>query len=138
MSVEDSNKALVRRYFDFLNQSNLPSEEFLSPAFVFHDPGMPNVNDLASVRQFIAACNSACPDQRSTIQDIIAEGDKVVCRWSASMTHEGDFMGIPATGKHVTLTGISIYRILGGKLEEEWNYADTLGLMRQLGVIAAQ
>jgi steroid delta-isomerase-like uncharacterized protein len=96
---------------------------------------MPDVNDLAGVRQVVAAFCNSCPDQRSTVQDILAEGDRVVCRWSTSMTHKQDFMGIPATGKHATLTGVSIYRILGGKIQEEWNLADTPGLMRQLGAI---
>jgi steroid delta-isomerase-like uncharacterized protein len=134
MSVEDSNKMLIRRYYDFMNQNNLPSEDFLSPEFIFHDPGMPDVNDLAGVRQFIAGCNDAFEDQRGTIEDIIAEGDKVVCRWSWRGTHKRDFMGIPATGKHAIMTGVSIYRIFGGKIQEQWNSADSAGLMRQLGV----
>jgi predicted ester cyclase len=93
--TEDDNKALVRRYFDFLNQNNLPSEEFLSPEFAFHDPGMPDLTNLAGVREWIAALCNASPDQCSTIQDIIAEGDRVVCRWSTSAAYEKDFMGLP-------------------------------------------
>jgi steroid delta-isomerase-like uncharacterized protein len=135
MSAEENNKALIVRYYDFLNQNNLPSEEFLDPGFVYHDAAMPDVNDLATVRRFIAECYNAFPDGRGTIDDIVAEGDRVVCRYSVRMTHERDFMGIPATGKQATLTGVAIYRILGGKIQEEWNYSDTQGLMRQLGVV---
>lgn len=121
MSHEDDNKALVRRYVDFLNQNNLPSEEVIDPGFVFHDPGLPDVKDLAGARQFIAAYNDALPEQFSTIEDIVAEGDKVVLRYSGRGTHKRDFMGIPATGKTATSTGIAIYRIVNGKVVEEWN-----------------
>ena len=104
MSAEDDNKALIVRYFDFLNQGNLPSEEFLDPGFVFHDPGTVEVNDLASARRWVADGYNAFPDWHSTIEDIVAEGDKVVCRYSSRMTHKRDFMGVAGTGKQLTLT----------------------------------
>ena len=126
MSQEENNKTLIRRYVDFLNQNNLPSEEFISPEFIYHDPGLPDIKDLAGVRQFITACIEAFPDQVSTIEDIVAEGDKIVCRYSWRGTHKRDFMGIPATGKPATLTTISIYRIVNGKVAEEWNSASPL------------
>jgi steroid delta-isomerase-like uncharacterized protein len=122
MSTEN-NKALIVRYFDFLNQRNLPSEEFLDSGFAYHDPGLQDVKDLASVRQWVAAGLDAFPNQHSTIEDLVAEGDRVVCRYSFRATHQRDFRGIPATGKQTMGTGVAIYRIVDGKIQEEWNYS---------------
>lgn len=88
-------------------------------------------------RQFYAMLREAFPDIRFTIEDQITEGDKVVTRWTARATHQGEFFGIPPTGKQGTVTGISIDRITEGKVAECWTNADDLGLMQQLGVIPA-
>jgi len=72
----------------------------------------------------------------STIEDIIAEGDKVVARWRSHATHQGEYMGTPQSGKEVQLTGISTYRIEGGKIAEEWSVEDEYGLMAQIGAVA--
>jgi steroid delta-isomerase-like uncharacterized protein len=101
----------------------LPSEEFLDPGFVYHDPGLQDVNDLASARQWVAAVRDAFPDQHSTIEDLVAEGDRVVCRYSFRGTHQRDFRGIPVMGKQTTGTVVAIYRIVGGKIQEEWHYS---------------
>ena len=77
----------------------------------------------------------AFPDWHGTVDDIIVEGDEVVNRWTGHGTHQTDAMGIPATGKAVTLTGITIFRIAGDKVVEEWTQADQLSLMQQLGLI---
>ena len=134
MSAED-NKAIVIGYIEALNQKKLALEEFLAPGFVFHDPGMPEATDLASVKRFLANSYDAFPDLKSTIEDVVAAGDKVVLRYSSRMTHQRDYMGIPATGKELTSSGIAIYRIAAGKIQEEWALMDRLGLMQQLGVI---
>ncbi len=78
---------------------------------------------------------NAFPDITYTIEDLIAEGDKVVARWSAQGTHRGDFMGIPPTNKQVRFSEIEIIRVVDGKAVEEWEELDRLGLMTQLGVI---
>jgi steroid delta-isomerase-like uncharacterized protein len=78
---------------------------------------------------------SVFPDNHLTIEDMVAEGDKVVWRDSATGTHKGGFMGVPASGKQVTTSGIAISRVVNGKLQEDWEYADELGLMQQLGVV---
>jgi predicted ester cyclase len=72
---------------------------------------------------------------RSTIEDLIAEGDKVVARWTSHATHQGEYMGISPTGEEVEFTGISVYRIEAGKIAESWSVEDELGLMRQIGVV---
>jgi predicted ester cyclase len=80
---------------------------------------------------------SAVSDMHQTIEDLVAEGDKVACRWSGRGTHVGDLMGAAPTGKAITITGIVIYRIANSKIQEEWDYSDMLGLMQQLGVAPA-
>jgi steroid delta-isomerase-like uncharacterized protein len=73
----------------------------------------------------------AFPDYRDTVHDIVAEGDKVVVRWTLNGTHEGDFLGTQATGKRVTTSGISIFRLADGKITDDWTVIDMAGLMRQ-------
>jgi predicted ester cyclase len=75
------------------------------------------------------------PDLESTIEDLIAERDKIVAHWRAQATHRGEYMGIPPTGNRVNFTGISIYRIEGGKIAESWGVSDLLGMMQQLGAV---
>ena len=72
----------------------------------------------------------------STIEDIIAEGDKVVARWRSRATHQGNYMDIPPTGNRIEFTGISVYRIEGGKIAESWSVEDEYGLMAQIGAVA--
>jgi predicted ester cyclase len=76
------------------------------------------------------------PDVVSTIEDLIAEGDKVAARWRARATHQGEYVSIPPTGREVEFTGISVYRIEGGRIAESWTVEDELGLMRQIGAVA--
>jgi predicted ester cyclase len=90
---------------------------------------------VGRMRQTAVPFISAFPDWHGTVDDIILEGDKVVNRWTGHGTHLGNQMGIPATGRAVTLTGITIFRVAGSKIVEEWTQADQLSLMQQLGVI---
>jgi len=89
------------------------------------------------MKQFVSMYLTAYPDTHFTIEDQIAEGDTVVTRWTARGTHKGPLMGIPPTGKQVTVTGISIGRVVNGKTVEGWSNYDTLGMMQQLGVVPA-
>ena len=136
MSTED-NKAVVRRFYEeVMNQKKraVLDEVFdLNVVDHFAPPGTPG--GLEGARQTLGMFLSAFPDLHFTVEDLIAEGDKVVARATLSGTQQGTFMGIPATGKHVTITGIDINRFEGGKSVEHWVEMDTLGLMQQLGVI---
>ena len=135
MSTEE-NKALARRWYEKFNAHSLAGiMEDYAPDFVAHDvpPGISP--DLTGVKQFYAAFFPAFPDAHLVMEDLIAEGDKVVQRWSMRGTHQGEFMGIPPTGKRVSLIGINIARIKDGKFVEGWNNEDDLGLMQQLGAI---
>ena len=136
MSIEDDNKALVRGYFDLLNRKDLLTEEWIAPLasnIVYHRAGMPDVTGLTGMRQVLDMSRSAIADMHATIEDLVAEGDKVACRWSGSGTHQGELLGVAATGKAITVTGIVFNRMANGKIREGWDYRDALGLMEQLG-----
>ena len=80
----------------------------------------------------------AFPDIQMTVEEQVAEGDRVVTRWSAQGTHEGELMGVPASGKQVTVSGITIARLADGKIQEEWSNWDGLGLMEQIGAMPGE
>jgi predicted ester cyclase len=126
MSAEE-NKALVRREQEELwnHTGDLDAAEELFAA-----------GAAEAAKQEAADFRRGFPDVISTIEDLIAEGDKVVARWRSRATHQGDYMGIAPTGNRVEFTGISFYRIEGGKIVQSWNSEDRLGLMRQIGAVA--
>src|SRR6516162_10844426 len=135
MSSEENNKSLVRRWNDLVNRTDFPTEELTSPlasSFVYHRPGVPDVTGLTDMRQVVETYRSTITDMRGGIEDLVAEGDKVACRWSGDATHKGELMGVAATSRAIMLTGIAIYRIADGKIQEEWDYTDLFGLMQQL------
>ena len=141
MSTED-NKALVRRLIEEVwNQGNLTVfDEPSAPNFIHHDPDFPNFQTRKDYRQWVTQTRNAFPDLHLTIEDVIAEGDQVVTRWTFRGTNTGDMvtpLHIPATGKQVTVTGITISRLAGGKFIEDWHQADIMGFLQQLGLIPA-
>jgi len=138
MSTED-NKALDRRGFEEVwNKGNLAVVDELNDAnVVTHNPPGPPLRGTEAFKQFVLMYRSAFPDVQLTIEDQIAEGDKVVTRWTARGTHQGELMGIPPTGKQATVTGITVGRVANGKFVESWSNFDALGMMQQLGVVPA-
>jgi steroid delta-isomerase-like uncharacterized protein len=139
MSTEP-NKTLVRQIpEEMFNKGNLAiADELFAPNFSQHvqfPPGWPT--GVASVKQIVTMLRTAFPDFQYTIEDEIAEGDKVVMRLSARGTQLAPFMGIPATGKQATWTEIHIARIAEGKVAEHWANRDQLGLLQQLGAMPA-
>ncbi len=136
MSLEE-NKAIELRFFEeVVNKGNLAIiDEIVAANFVQHDapPGLSA--DREGMKQFFAMAHSAFPDFHSTLEDMFAEGDKVVQRFTARGTHKGEWMGIAPTGKQVTIPGIAIHRITGGKIVEDWAAMDMLGALQQLGVV---
>jgi steroid delta-isomerase-like uncharacterized protein len=133
----EANKALARRTFEELwNQGNLAaSPELYDANHVSHGLGMDVPPGIEGLNQFITLYRTAYPDTHFTIEDQLAEGDKVATRWTAIGTHRGDLMGIAPTGKRVTVTGMAISRIVEGKIRETWNNFDALGQLQQLGVV---
>jgi len=131
------NQAIVRRYIDEVwNQRNLAVlDEIMAADSVSHDmaPGMQA--GIEGLKQGIQMYLNAFPDLHFTVELEIAQGDLVATRWTSRGTHRGELMGIPPTGKTVTVTGIDINRIAGGKLVEHWGNYDMLGMLQQLGVV---
>jgi steroid delta-isomerase-like uncharacterized protein len=138
MSTEE-NKTIARRAFEEVwNQGSATAfDELYVPDQVSHGLGMDVPAGTQGLRQFVSLYRTAYPDTHFTINDQIAEGDKVATRWTAIGTHLGDLMGIAPTGKRVTVTGMTINRIENGKIVETWNNFDALGQLQQLGVIPA-
>jgi predicted ester cyclase len=136
MSTEE-NKALIRRTHEAVNQGNLTAffEQF-TPDFVLHNGSM-TTRGLEAFKHYQSLILTAFPDFHFTVEDLLAEGDKVAGRIRASGTHQGEFMGVPPTGKHWTVAEIVINRIVGGTIAEHWANIDMLGLMQQLGVVPA-
>jgi steroid delta-isomerase-like uncharacterized protein len=135
----EANKAVIRRLNDeFWNEGKLDVvAEVFAADYIDHNPAPGQTPDREGFRQLTAAMRAALPDIHSTIEDLVAEGDVVAWRWSARGTHRGPLLGLPATGKPVTLTGITIDRIASGRIVERWHQEDNLGLLQQLGAIPA-
>jgi steroid delta-isomerase-like uncharacterized protein len=131
------NKTIARRFNEDVwgrgDQAAL--EELLDPDFVDHDalPGQPPGRE--GHKQILAAFRSAFPDLNVTTEDIVAEGDKVVSRWTARGTHQGELLGIAPTGNGVTIKGIDVLRVAEGRIVERWAQFNDLEMMQQLGVV---
>jgi steroid delta-isomerase-like uncharacterized protein len=138
MSTEE-NKALARREIEeiFAAKGNVDAaEEIYAPSYISHQPaGDEDLRGVEAIKQFAAGMRKAFPDLEIIIEDQIAEGDKVLTRFRTRGTHQGELWGIPPTGREVEITNMSMSRIEGGKMAEEWPAPDRLGMMRQLGVI---
>lgn len=130
------NKAIMRKAIEeVVNQGNLDLiDELVAPNFVDHTPFPGQPPDREGVRQTIKMLREAFPDVHVTIEELVAEGDKVVGRQTTRGTHQGEFMGVPPTEKEVTWTGILMFRITDGKIVDQWLEQDVMGLMQQLGV----
>ncbi len=133
MSAEE-NKAVERRVIEELNRGSLDIvDQLFAPNYVYHGPV--EAKGPEGFKQFWSMATSAFPDLKMTIDDMIAEGDKVVTLYTLSGTHKSDFMGIPASGNQVKVPVTLIVRFKDGKEEEAWGRADMLTLLQQLGAI---
>jgi steroid delta-isomerase-like uncharacterized protein len=135
-----TNKAIVRRlYEEVWNLRKLELiNEIVSPSHALHAPTLlgSSVGPEAYKRQFLSMLEGY-PDLQWTVEDLIAEGDKVVACWTMSGTHKGEYMGVPATNKKVSFDGITIHHFSGGKIMDSYSNWDALGMMQQLGVVPA-
>ena len=137
--MSESNKAVVRRYVEeILNQGNLAlADELFSADSIWHGPSFPELRGREARKEHFASWRRAFPDQLLNVDELVAEGDKVVLRWSMTGTHQGEFWGVAPTGKKVSFGGTSTFRIAGGIITEEYIQYDALGFMQQLGVVPA-
>jgi steroid delta-isomerase-like uncharacterized protein len=132
----DTNKEIVRRLGVEPWEGNLGViDELVASNYVGHDPAMPDQQGPEGVKEFITGYLAAFPDGRITIDDQFATGDVVATRWTGRGTQRGELMGVPPTGKQVTISGITISRVEKGKVVEEWTNWDMLGMLQQLGVV---
>ena len=138
MSTE-ANKAIARRFLEeIFSKGNLAvADEIIAPDHVNGGPGaLPGLPPgPEGSKQLVMVYRNAFPDVQLTIDEQIAEGDKVMTRWTAHGTHKGELAGIPPTGKSATVTGVGVDRIVNGKIVESWGTFDQFGMLQQLGVI---
>lgn len=140
VTTPDDNKELVRRMEDeIFNKRNLAAiDEFISPDYVLHTaaPGTPA--DREAVRQAMSMYVGGFPDLRISIDELVAEGDRVVGVFTFTGTHDGELFGMPATGKRISVRQIAMYRIDDNQVVEEWEVSDQLALMQQIGAIPSE
>jgi steroid delta-isomerase-like uncharacterized protein len=138
MSTEN-NKAIARRFAQIWGKGSLNIvDELAAPNISVSYPLLPEtVHGPEAFKQVLMMVHSGLPDADVSVEEEIAEGDKVVVRWTMRGTHMSELMGIPPTGKQATWTGITIYRLADGKIVEEKGEEDSLGLMQQLGAVPA-
>jgi len=138
MSAKES-KALERRFFKEWNKGKAAAmaviDELGATDCVYHSASGEEIHGLKGFKKSMSEFYSAFPDNHFTINDMVAEGDKVAVRWTLTGTHKGKFIGVPPTNKKITMWGIAIDRIAGGKFVETWERFDTLGFMQQLGIV---
>jgi len=140
MSAEANKAIVVQLYEEIWNQGNLDLvDKLIAPNAINHDPQqLPGVpSGPQGLKDAVTVLRSAFPDDHHTIEDLVAEGDKVVVRTTLTGTHQGNFLGLAPTGKHITNTSIHIFRITSGKIVEAWANRDDLGVLQQLGAIPA-
>jgi steroid delta-isomerase-like uncharacterized protein len=137
--MSEENKALVRRELEeIFNEGKLDlADDLLASDYVVHDSALPEpVRGIEGFKQLRASYHNASSDIRTTIDDMIAQDDKVVTRWTTRGTHDkGEMLGVPPTGKQIEVTGITVNRISEDKIAEDWTVWDSLGLLRQLGAV---
>lgn len=135
MSVEE-NKATMRRFLEGLNQKNLAVvDEIYDANYIAHVVGRQEVRGSERVKELLTTLFSDYPDLHWTIESMVAKGDKVLLRYTTQGTHNREITGIPPTGKEITASGVSIYRIAGGKVVEGWDITNQLGMLQELGAI---
>ena len=133
--MSEEHKAIVRRIIEeFFNTGNLEVvDEIFATDYVDHNPSNPELHGIENIKRSVSDWRAAFPDTHNTIEDMVAEGDKVVARWITRATHQEEFMGLPPTGNQVMVTGIGIFRFSGDKVVESWDEYDALGMLQQLG-----
>jgi steroid delta-isomerase-like uncharacterized protein len=137
MSAEE-NKEIVQRFWGAWEGNLDLVDELVGADYVNHSPGMPDQPEgPEGIKAIVKMFRTGMPDLRVVIEDVIAEGDKVVMRYRIEGTHEGELFGVPPTGRRVSIESVTVERVSGGKIREHWRVTDTLDMMQQLGTIPA-
>lgn len=135
--MSEENKVVIRRMIEEAWNENNPDalEEFVAPDVFNHNAVPEHQHGIDGVKHILGWVRASFPDARLDIEDMIAEGDKVAARMTSSGTHKGEFVGIPPTGKRVSVQHVHWFRLADGKVVEQWSVRDDLGQMQQMGVI---
>ena len=133
--TSEANKLTMHRFVEFINTASQKlAEELISPNAIFHVPGRPEpMRGPAGYLAIIEMMRGGFPDIQWTLEEMVAEGDKVAARFIMRGTHQGTFFGVPPTGKKITVQAMNIYRLSNGKFVEERGQPDMLGLLQQIG-----
>ncbi len=132
--MSEENKALARRSWEMVDDPDMLDEVYASDV-VWHMPDQ-DIQGIEEAKQFVSMFKTAFPDMSATVEDVVAEGDKVVTRVTLRGTHRGEVEEFgPPTGRQVEAQGLTLHRIEGGKIAEEWNSYDNLSLLQQLGLV---
>jgi steroid delta-isomerase-like uncharacterized protein len=137
VSTEENKRISWRLQEEVFGQGNLKLvDELLAADYISHAPGDPELSrGPEDIKEVVRAYHSAFPDINFAVEKQVAEGDMVVTRWIARGTHRGEFMGVPPSGRRIEVSGMSMDRISGGKIVENWNNWEALEMMRQIGAI---
>ena len=137
--MSEENKTLARRSWEIISQRNPDAlEEVYTADSVLHEPDQ-DLQGLEGAKQFLSLYLAAFPNLNVTVEDVMAEGDQAVTRWTARGTHQGETEEFgPPTGRQMELEGVTIHRIEGGKIVEEWERYDNLSVLQQLGIVPVQ
>jgi steroid delta-isomerase-like uncharacterized protein len=134
-NAEENKDIVLRHWEEVVSKGNMDLiNEIFAPDFVAHEADQ-DIRGPKGVRQFISMLRTAFPDLHIIVEDMLAEGDKVIQRWSGHGSHQGELMGLPPNGRRVSVAGITISRFEDGKVAEEWELYDMMGMMQQLGAI---
>src|SRR5260221_10253574 len=137
--MSEENKAVVRQFFtEVINGGNLDRADGLVTADYVepqHMPGAEGRQGIAVAKAFLSMMRGVFPDYHFELEDLIAEGDKVVARLTVSGSHRGEMMGLAPTGKRIQTSGIEVFRVADGKLAEHWATFDALGMLLQIGMV---
>jgi steroid delta-isomerase-like uncharacterized protein len=136
--MTEQNKTLARRWFeDLFSRGDLDTaNQILRADFVDHLP-REEERGIEELKHYVSSYRTAFPDIQDTVEEIVAEGDKVVVRWRSRGTHQGEFMGVAPTGREVAFTGMRLFRIAENKIAESWVNLDERGLQEQLGAVSS-
>lgn len=137
--MSEQNKMIARQVFEEIQSKGNVAlvDKIVADDYVGHTPPS-DIHGPEGAKQFDLMLRKAFPNLKVTVEDQIADGDQVATRWRFQGTHQGEFMGIPPTGKQVAMSGVTIFRIANGKLVEGWNRPDLLSLMQQIGAVPEQ
>ncbi len=138
MTTNNTDVVLRLWYEELWDNWNIAvADELLTDDYHLHAPGVPVPLDRATTKQVVAMYGASFPDLKHTVDEVIAHGDGLAVRWTVRGTHRGEFQGIPASGKSVKLSGITVHHLVDARVRETWLVYDNMELLQQIGAVPA-